>query len=87
VSSDGDANYFVVHLDQIVGSSFTTLEDFVTSAHVVHIAASRFLTTNSYRIRVDGMLGFPHASEGDFLTAAEPAAISELVTPTFRPQS
>jgi hypothetical protein len=86
VSSDGDANYFVVHLDQIVGSSFTTLEDFVTSAHVVHIPVSRFLTTNSYRIRVDGMLGFPNASEGDFMTAAVPAAISEFVTPAFRPQ-
>ena len=87
VSSDGDANYFVVHLDQIVGTSFTTLEDFVTSAHVVHVPANRFLTTNSYRIRVDGMLGFPHASEGDFMTAEVPAAISRFVTPTFRPQS
>ena len=86
VSSDGDANYFVVHLDQAVGASFTPLEDFITFAHVVHVPASRFLTTNSYRIRVDGLLGFPNAPQGDFVTAAVPAAISEFVTPTFRPQ-
>jgi hypothetical protein len=86
VSADGDADYFVVDLDQIVGSSFITLEEIVTTAHAVHLAASHFQTTNSYRIRVAAMLGFHGAKSGDFMTASEPAAVSQFVTPTFRPQ-
>lgn len=86
LSSDGTADYYVVHLDQIVGASTLTLEQIVTTAQRVHIPASRLLSTSTYRIRVDAALGFPHASLGDFLTMSETAAISVFQSPTFRPQ-
>lgn len=86
-SADGAASYYIVALEEVLGpSELRTIEQVVTTERFARFPVGAFAPGASYDVRITAVVGFSHASAGDFLSVAAPLGQGTVKTPAFRPR-